>query len=807
MKKKIILIISSLFLSIAVLFSFVFSGQTLKSAVTTKSTDEFLFSLTQDDGVNLGNDTYQVELRSKKGNSVHVNCVGADYASGGSVGSTSHSDMYIYNTDPFRGFENIDMVFNCDAHLMIAFSYNPINLTDLFNSKYQDLFVLADIENDCVSLRSSNIPYLSNYRYFIGFAYNLWDEEISITGMDISTECADEPESVPVGVNYGNLSQDQIEYLENATNDCGNISSSVGNGAFTTWEYLGDYCFFSQVAPHNGGSTFIETLVGDGFTTEVDSDHYSAEGATKIRYHKNTDNIYMCFCSGRYFDMATLSYEQDQKDKVNVWSPYSARYTNLLNPIIDSIAEGKDYELIHTSKSSYPGLRNAMVASIATGQYPGLTMGYPNDFVMYHGSKILRSLDEYVDASMLSDFYANYLVNDYLYDTDGVARLYGLPFSKSTEVLWYNGVFVDYCDYLYPGQDLKNIPETWSEWFDVSNSNSKVYTYMSVFNQLVSAQSKLWGVLDEYGNASSFELSINDIDGKICFFDYTNIYPQETKLMTWDSLDNAFITLIRQWDAQYTRLPESEYSKAPKKRVGSVLFANNENLPKTLDMLKSFNTLNKNGVFGTPNDFSSSFSSEAMIQGKTVFSIISTAGVSLNTAENVSCRYAPIPYADASRKFVISQGADICMTTNEKAEQNFEVMSELTSNPIYQAQWAINTGYFPATKSAAQSTQYQAFLNDTSRDNPIQVGFRDVAKINFNTYTNASYGWTMYAEEAFIGSSVVRTFVGTLLNRIFNNVSDVDNDSKYYSELRDALSDPSLSENSNLFIDLADALH
>ena len=497
---------------------------------------------------------------------------------------------------------------------------------------------------------------------------------------------------------------------------------------------------------------------------------------------------------------------------VEFWTPFGDLYQNILRPIVEGdIASDLGLKISCASKGSYPGIKDAMVSAIASGKYPGIAVGYPDHFAQYHGSKILIKLDDLVPKDVLDQFPEQYMKENYLYDTDGNKHLYGLPFNKSTELLGYNGVFVEYCADKYSDDSLKTPPTTWAEWADTANVESKVYKYKEAFDDLVENSRKLYAVLDEDGHASDF--STTDPTGRTEVLNYSAVEAGDVKnyrLFSWDSADNAFITLAKQWGAKYTELPESEYTKNPKKRKGSVLFANSDNLPKTLNMLKFFKKLHNDRIFGTPADLGGAkFSSDPFKKGMCMFVVCSSGGMAHNTGMwEQRFRSVPIPYNvldGKDMKLVISQGANICMTKKANKTKVIEVMKALTTGK-YQTEFAMKTGYFPASSSSENEQAYKDFLASTvtGKAHELEVYQREGSQTNTNHYSNSEEKWERFVDDAFIGSSEVRTLVGTILPRIFNVIKteDLNDDSKYYAELKDILNDPNFIRNSNLNVEL-----
>ena len=495
------------------------------------------------------------------------------------------------------------------------------------------------------------------------------------------------------------------------------------------------------------------------------------------------------------------------KSDVTLWGSFGSKYSTILDDLVADMSEDLGMKIKHDSKGSYPGVRKEMINAIATGKYPELAVGYPDHFAQYHGSGILRPLDELVKGDMLADYDPNYMPENYLHDQDGSKHLYGVPFNKSTELLGYNGVFVDYCAEKYSDTSLLTPPTTWAEWSVAkSDPTSKAGKYYEAFKDLIRNKRVIYATQEEDGSCHDFSPSKGS--GQIEVFNFTEVEETVTKLMTWDSTDNAFITLVRQWDAKYTELPESEYSVHPKRRHGHVLFANDENLPKTIKMLRTFKKMYDDDIFGTPGDIGGNFSSEAFARGCVMFMVCSSGGLSYNTSnwEN-RFRVAPIPYSDEDHKYVISQGANICMTKKGSEAKAFKVMKALTTGK-FQTRWTIETGYFPASTSSADSEEYQAFLNDTSYEDKTVVAYREGAKVNNDEYrgkaheSDASFKkWNRFVDDAFIGSAVVREQVAFIIPNALKNVHNVEEDAEYISVLKTILNSNEISGNINIVVD------
>ena len=469
---------------------------------------------------------------------------------------------------------------------------------------------------------------------------------------------------------------------------------------------------------------------------------------------------------------------------IQLWSSFGAAYTGALDTIVNQVAEATGIKIDHESKGGYPEIRREMISAIAAGDYPNIATGYPDHFVSYLAADVLTPLDDMFSQEEIADFYDEYLEENRFYDNGGASaqqRLYGVPFNKSTELLGYNGVFVDYCATINPA--LAVLPKTWQEW------SVKGLEYETILMDLVNNKRVVYGVQAENGKASDFSFTAEA--GKKALLDFSNADPNQTLLMAWDSPENAFITLIKQWGARYTELPADQAKKPANRRVGNVWFTSSTDKPKAVEMLKFLRGLHKNKIFGVPGHLGGSYASSAFEQCRVMFMVCSSGGLSYNTT-NWAHRFsvAPIPYYDDGvnqRKYVISQGANLCLTNKDGKEDAFKVLKALSSGE-FQTKWCLETGYFPSYKSAAASADYQAFLNGTSYDNATAVAYREGSKVNSEYYTKVSEGWNKFVDPAFVGSAILREKLTGVIKAACDLTDEQATDAKFGS-LIDAIKD------------------
>ncbi len=517
------------------------------------------------------------------------------------------------------------------------------------------------------------------------------------------------------------------------------------------------------------------------------------------------------------------------KADLQFWSSFGTAYTAVLDGIVDKAGNASGVKIEHISQNAYDKVKSEMMSAIADRSYPDLVTGYPDHFAEYLGNDILQPLDKFVEAydqahgtDLLKDYLGAYMEENYnlAVDDEGNKVLSALPFNKSTELMGYNGVFVDYCATRDPS--LAEVPSTWQEW------EIKGPGYRSILSELASGHMALYGVQDYEGKASQFNLQpsrINkknadgdyiDNDGKLLLLDFTDVDEDLTRVISWDSTDNMFITLVRQWGGQYTRLDSEQMKVEPLYRKGDILFnATNDKeygdvRSKVVDCMKFFNRLNKQHIFGVPKEFQQSYSSKAFELNQVMFMLCSSGGLSYNTAKWTNrFRVKPLPYNAAlgnDGKYVISQGADITLTDRNQgnpdlSQKAFDAMVAMTTGSL-QAEWCLNTGYYPCSESATNDPAYQAFLHAADNGDPeaykfpTTVAYREGANVNQNEYMVAEKGWHKFVDPAFIGSSDIRTLIKSVFESVFINISaaDVENTSKYEAVLSGIVNDPVIKQ-------------
>ena len=514
--------------------------------------------------------------------------------------------------------------------------------------------------------------------------------------------------------------------------------------------------------------------------------------------HKFTRLSTLAMFGAMVIGAAGCSSERGPADLV-LWHNFGANYTKHVNAsFIDPIWEKESLNVKAVSKGSYPAILTAISGTLSTRDFPNIATGYPDHLSTYARSGypasptgVLLNLNTYLDDAELNeahkakygyslrdDFYPEYMVenNTICYDDNDKPITVGLPFNKSTEVLGYNGVFVDYAKTV--DATLK-VPETWAEWEEMGPKFRAIQMNLN--------GKYLCGTKNEEGTASGFHVETSETDDVL--LDFTDANDDNSAVLSWDSLANMFITLVRQYDATFTSYTDADRHAAQvKDRHGYMEFYSGDNKEKTVAAMTMVRKLAgdpekpEERVFATPTALGGSYASDAFALNQVMFTVCSTGGLSYNLDnENQRFRVAPVPYKDADHKYVISQGANMTIFERKCMEQpdkyTLAEMSKLAFNTVikmttgdYQAEWATRTGYYPASKSATQSSIYQDFIKGTpDYSDKEATAYREGAQLNENEYMNAEKHWNKFVDPGFEGSATIRDKADTIIQSIITN--------------------------------------
>lgn len=380
-----------------------------------------------------------------------------------------------------------------------------------------------------------------------------------------------------------------------------------------------------------------------------------------------------------------------------------------------------DYKIDSKQVGSYDDVRNQISSEIMVGNQPHVAYCYPDHIALYNLTGAVQTLDDFIASTdtvtkadgttetigltqtQKDDFIKGYYEEGAQF---GDGKMYSLPFSKSTEVLYYNKTFFD--------KEKLEVPTHW--WCTESCPA---------------------------GCKSSMEYVCKTIKSK-----YKKLIP-----LGYDSEANWFITMCEQLDTPYT-------SAEATTKEGHFLFNTAENRA----FVEKFSDWHSKG-YVTTQKINSGYTSDLFTAQQSVMCVGSSAGASHQIPENRAFEsgIASIPQANPSSPKVISQGPSVCIFKKANAEEvkmSWLFVKYLTTSPEFQAEFSVKSGYIPVIKSAANQEAYKKSIEKAN-------GYENLPQLS--TVVGMAQEEAYYASPAFYGSSKARDIVGSLMQTCFTS--------------------------------------
>lgn len=356
---------------------------------------------------------------------------------------------------------------------------------------------------------------------------------------------------------------------------------------------------------------------------------------------------------------------------------YHTMGSNLTTVLDAYIAEfNKLYPNIHveyTSVGSYDDVRDQLSTEITVGNQPNIAYCYPDHVALYNLAKAVQPLDALIDAQVSvtradgsteilgltdeqkADFIEGYYSEGMQF---GDGKMYTMPFSKSTEVLYYNKTFFD--------QNGIAVPTTWDEMEEVC--------------------------------AAIKALEPNSIP------------------LGYDSESNWFITMCEQLKTPYTSATEPHYLFNTEENYAFIKRFNEWYQKGYLTTQKLYGAYTS-GLF-TSTTGVQSYMSIGSSAGATYQRPAATADGSYPFEVGI----ATVPQADKDNPKVISQGPSVCIFKKSNPQEvvaSWLFVKYLTTTVEFQAEFSMVSGYVPVLKSVAQNPVYAEFLASADGGNNI----------------------------------------------------------------------------------------
>ncbi len=337
----------------------------------------------------------------------------------------------------------------------------------------------------------------------------------------------------------------------------------------------------------------------------------------------------------------------------------------------------------HESVGSYDDVRDQISKQIPVGNQPNIAYCYPDHIAAYNLAGAVATLDTLIDSKVevkradgtteilgLTDEQKADFIPGYYEEgkTFGDGLMYSLPFSKSTEVLYYNKTFFD-------EHDLK-VPTTWDEMEELCKK-------------------------------------IKEID------------PKSIPLGV-DSEGNLFITMCEQLGTPYTSATGDHYLfNTPENREFSKRFVDwyKKGYLTTKQIYGSYTS----GLFTNEKpDAPTSY----MSIGSTGGANHQRPSKDTNGQYRFEVGIASIPQANPDKPKVISQGPSLCIFNKSNPQEviaSWLFMKFFTTNAEFQAEFSMTSGYAPVIKSVKDIPAYAEFLENANGGDNITALSQKVA--------------------------------------------------------------------------------
>ena len=314
----------------------------------------------------------------------------------------------------------------------------------------------------------------------------------------------------------------------------------------------------------------------------------------------------------------------------------------------------------HASYGDYNGVRDQIKTEISVGNQPNIAYCYPDHVALYNVAGAVQTLDSLIasEYGFTDEQKADFIPAYYSEGTAfGDGKMYTLPISKSTEVLYYNATFFE--------KNGLTVPTTWEEMEAVCRKIKEIdptcvpLGYDSEANWFIT-------MCEQYGSTYTSATGDNfvfDNDTNKAFVKMFQGWFKD-KLVTTEALSGGYTSAL------FTG--ESDSGTRCYMCIGSTGGA----------------------TYQQPNQTNGVFEFEVGI--------------------------ATIPQVDASKPKVISQGPSVCIFKKADPQEvlaSWLFVKFLTTDVVFQASVSMNNGYAPVIQSVKENPVYADFLSKADTAN------------------------------------------------------------------------------------------
>lgn len=420
---------------------------------------------------------------------------------------------------------------------------------------------------------------------------------------------------------------------------------------------------------------------------------------------------------------------------INFWQQMNEQAQNPINDAVASFQKIYPNVTVNNVKqsASYQGLRDMIVKGFAADNYPDIAYGYPDHFADYINYGKAYAIDPYMDnpqygwtAESKADIVQAYLEEGQDYAIEGT---FSLPFSKSSEVMYYNKTLLPEL------AKLSNYDPSINDGNPINDDYLNKLTWEELFEKIAPA------VI-----AHDADPSVDEDHKLLKAADGTN-----KAVVAYDSDDNFIITLCAQYGLDYTAIIDDE---------GKILFNN----PEVKAKIGWLYDLAEKGYLITKGSNGDAYTSDLFKKGACLFTIGSTGGTKNNVIPGDEVGVVGLPQADEServREATINQGPGVAFLEQSSSDaEERKIASWLfykhMTSPEFAKEWALSSGYATIRTSVLQDPGYLATMDPSNKDDKTSEEYL-IAKV---TQVSTGYNNRLFSSPAFKGSSAARSALG-----------------------------------------------
>ena len=171
-----------------------------------------------------------------------------------------------------------------------------------------------------------------------------------------------------------------------------------------------------------------------------------------------------CSNGGKSENKKEMVTEIKEPVEITFWHAMNGDLEKTLQNLTDKFMESnKNITVTLQNQSSYPDLQQKITATSASPQdLPTLTQAYPHWMVNAVQDELLVDLKPYIENETIGDKNYTNILEGFRKGSEIDGKAYGMPFNKSTEVIWYNKTLFDELGL--------EVPTTFEEFAQVSKT-------------------------------------------------------------------------------------------------------------------------------------------------------------------------------------------------------------------------------------------------------------------------------------------------------------------------------------------------